>query len=462
MPYLPLFLPITLLAVSTPAVLAGAVFALLAKKETNRFKYFRHMTIVCSTSYILVALAFWGLDSYVGNPLYFELTTLISLTSILAMLLLIKRKSRKFNFKPPSLSLVPYTLPVIIISIIALNTPLQGWDVTTFWGAVGAQIVEHSQNPSSQSFIFNHRHPLTIPHLIAWLGWLTSSTGTFIGPSIIWLFWGLSVMAIVGSFALENIKNKWLAATLFLTIITTPLLENHIIGWGYSELPLTLIIIASCAVLADRDTNYPLKEIAVALFLGAMTITLRNTGPYYFLLLAVVALISSLIECWRSHADQNLNENKRQLLNNTKVTLASVPLLIASIFFITYFPTFMSDTVSIGGRKILFVAPNLDDIAAIYAQAFFSSSTFGLNLLIALICLSLAWNNHRQFTPSMIVFSYTALFIHSLQLASLFTDHGLVHALPGRDTGFSRFYLPIAVVQGTLMVQISAALGSSR
>ena len=222
----------------------------------------------------------------------------------MATLSLMRRGASGFNIGARSPSAYLLLLWLISLTTFVYSIwwlPALGYDVLDHWAVKANQLIAQLQ-PSGMGQLENmHRHPNTLKWLLAWNAWASNETGgnTFI--LLPWLLMTFSLQVALVAFVLIISGSMTLGLLVATGAATVPLLENHVLLAGYAELPITVFLSLSCALVAigilERRSGYQLMVIIVALAL----ISLKGSGLLYALLPLIGLLLTHSYEGSRSH-----------------------------------------------------------------------------------------------------------------------------------------------------------------
>lgn len=329
----------------------------------------------------------------------------------------------------------------LLVSCAVISvTPIHAWDVLDFWGPVALEIYEYQAN-STESFQLEHprslRHPLTISYILAWS--MGSTQGNDISlAGLPWLLFALSGLLITYGITVRLCRSKLLGVLLGFIFLNIPLVTNHVFSAGYGELILGVGLLAATSlfILGFYERKRVFWAIGATILFSLAT--LKNTGSFY----ASLPLISIIVLLFSRH------------LLDIFLLMSAVILLAICLYYTV--PTFSVSVPGLdlglnaeegylrfGGKKLFPVWPESAVLLETQFTALFKNQTFS-TLPAAVICAMVGFfdSESRAYKPYQFV-SFIILIGTAGVTASLFTEHGLIHALPGNDTGHSRFLLPI-------------------
>ena len=109
-----------------------------------------------------------------------------------------------------------------------------------------------------------------------------------------------------------------------------------------------------------------------------------------------------------------------------------------------------------GGWFLTLVQPSFGDIAAILSGAWFVNLSFGISISLFLVLAYYSFFINTDLPCRMTNYLLLCFFIGMCgTVISLFTDYGFRYAMPGSDTGNSRFSMPLVPL---LLLAVSSAL----
>lgn len=409
--------------------------------------------------YFLVAGCIWALDQ-VGFRVFTTLNlTVLGLAALSAFALMGYRCYESFKNHSRTQHIVlrlglgeAILLALLIVLLLTaayqhLYLPVFAWDSLDWWVTQGGMFVEHDSNPDSFSkpFPYDHYHPITIVLIAAYSGFTGFFSGEGTASLLPWMIGWVSIMLIVAGFA------RSMSASMFTTLLLTylcggiPLLENHMLAAGYSELWLTAVIVSSAALIALGLQHSSITYVAAGSTVSLLAIVVKNTGAAY-----TAAVLFSLLLIVIS---KTANKWVWILL---ALGILSAGLLVGDGFSTSFggnaFSLTINDSVifEFAGRVWIFESFPLRSVLWNELYAFVFNSSFSLWLLATLLCsgwLFREWlasdnRNQQSLAGATFLFLSVLTILCLLTISQIFFAYAFDHAKPGLDTGNSRFTLP--------------------
>lgn len=421
--------------------------------------------------YLVWAYGLWAADQF-GHTLLSAYSALfLTLLVALAMFPLRKHSLRLPIFR--HLSVIDWLLILLLLVLLAAalyvqhTTPLFAWDGLHSWQANAVQFI--LQNLTDKPGVFNSyyiKHPTTVVQIGAWAGWSMQLTNTLSWGSP-WLLCMISLCFMVAGFIRALTGERTLALFGGLLTVTVPLAESHTLIAGYAELWLSAVVVAGLMSFG-LGLEYQKKSwILTGVIMGAMTLTIKNTGPGYAL-----CVWGALVSVWLIYRP------RLTTLLLLPLGVAAYGLLVSGFLFecagikLEWIPA-QRYLVFAGRVMVLDIFP-IEQVAIneVYSKLVNQSfSTFALVLLFVVVALVY----HCRWTPKEAGCSAVAetfkrpstktvgaqpliigalLILTMLILSQLFLPPGYEYALPGRDTGNSRLSLPLilSVIPAAIVV----------
>lgn len=352
-------------------------------------------------------------------------------------MILIKKSLQKI--KSPSSLLIIICISLVMLSIYQhVLSPVHGWDSIDFWSNTAKRFIDHTQSGSDTKFEYQHRHPLAVSLLTAWVASASFQLAGFSSGYWPWFLLWISAGLIVAGFSSLIGLSIFVSFLLGLVTITVPLFENHSLIPGYADFIVAVGFLAAAAVQAlslERPQN---KSIfMLGLILSGALLFFKNTGFFYsFILLA------------------NLFAYK---FNIFKIEIVLFFLVAFSLFlYKIYLGDFAMLEIPFVGyvdiheksaflfkKKLSIVGQAPADVTINQIYALLINLSFSIHFVIFLFSTLLVGKacgrTHRYLS--------SCFFLGIIFLTlSQFTDHGFIYAVPGNDTGNSRFTLPILLL----------------
>lgn len=400
-------------------------------------------------SHLLVSAVLWAADQFGLSRL--EILLLASVFAILLLSIALREialpkiadvRSSVREMKVAGWILVSY---ISLVGFVALffhwSLPASGWDTLSFWADVSGRFLEHIASQSVNPFTtWGHRHPHTLAMLAAWSGWVTEVLVA--RPSGYWPWLGawLGSGLIVYGFAQNIGMHRTQSLTLMVILLSIPLVENHQLIGGYAELHVGHGLLAAGSLIAIGLARENHSLIFSGVILSLSIIFLKNTGIVY----AAIPIFSYL-------AIFSMARGTRVIFVilffiTTAVALISTiefPIL-SNILHISW----ESARVYIAGRELEFADVNWLAVSGNMIFSQLKNQSFSMMFLCFILCFSGARKDEALLFIQLCVGVGLAALI-----ASQFTTYGFQYATPWRDTGNSRFSLPVM-----MLVPLSLAL----
>ena len=345
-------------------------------------------------------------------------------------------------------------LGLVVLVAVTLSTvvPLQSWDGVDYWALKGMEFAEHLRTRPDSPYLHESRHPITVSALLAYssqMGKLASNGYVVISA---WALLAASNIAIIFGAALALTKNIHIAAVSSLLYATIPLIENHTSLYGYAELPITTMILASTALFLCGSIDNQRFLWILGCLCAATCVALKNTGGIYMTIPVIGALFSLLICLWTAKV--------RVPLISSTLTLVPLFSLLAMVLFFMYLGASSYGVFFFGGYYLAVQDQSVSQVFEILYAATVSNASFQIcGLMIFLGILSL----FRRPMPmscdiSDIVCITTMLTGVLVGILTLFVDYMAPYSSPGSDTSFSRFLIPILSLTPLVFASIAANL----
>ena len=328
--------------------------------------------------------------------------------------------------------------------------PLAGWDLIDHWGIFATHFIQLSE-PSALTFMDVEKHPATVPLLFAWAASCFPETGS-LALGVYFLSLQILIAAIMSIICYARHRRLGLRLAIFLCIATcsVPLIENHVMQPGYVDSLVGQVLLIGC-VASVLAFDIKLRGLFVlGLFCLATPIFLKNIG-YVVSILSICVLASTILKLRRRLMRLIWLEKIRFFLFPLLATTGIFVLILTvygwdvSIFGIRngYYPE--QGLFVIGGRYMYWGEAGISSIISAELHSKFFNVSFQLCFFILILALLEEYKDlYNAATPKNdsdrfpLIF---LLFLWALMLLSLFFDQGYQFAVPGNDTGYSRFTL---------------------
>ena len=326
--------------------------------------------------------------------------------------------------------------------------PTQGWDALGHWTDSPIALIEHVRdgNPIDELEIWK-KHPLTGVFIVAWTGHsrLAAAGSWVFAP---WLTVHLSIVLILAFTSFYFSRSKSIAFVIGYLTTSTPLLENHALLGGYIEILVTAFLVGSISMILIGLESKTKLGIFIGILLAIIPSFLKNIGPMYSLLplgaLATVSLLDYFKE--RPHLFHFF-----------------LSILILFIICILYFAlnhgfktTFLGSELGfepnvwrpifLFGRRMSFSEISPELFSVIWFYSLIVNLSFSIIWLLFLFSLFMKSEGSQERKSAVWFMTIVIAFGFILLSLSLLLDAGLIHAIPGQDTGHSRFLIPISTM----------------
>ena len=364
-----------------------------------------------------------------------------------AALILSSIRPRKFS----QYQWAPVSLQIVGVSCLAYflcpDLPAFGWDALSEYldTAVAIAIQDDAAVMEAEA----SRHPLLMRQFLALPVILNMKAGAAILPAgFFWTLFGVLFFTTIFAYAQRMLRNRFLTLIVATSAIT-PLLENHILIYGYAELLTTLALVHVLILLDQAITtgNFNLHRLGVFIGVCTVCISSKNTGFVYLTAVCLAAVLCPIQVKYQKWLDTT---TYRTAIN----TLAWAIIVAFGVLTFEWLGSQGLPWLHLAGKGTLMRETNLGEIFIVYKHAFFSNSSFSvLPALVVIRWLSLLFGRSKA---TYLDLALIALF--AILLLSLYTDHGYSFATPTRDTGNSRFHLPVFGACSILLVKILSEL----
>lgn len=335
-----------------------------------------------------------------------------------------------------------------------LNIPMMGWDALSHWAPTAINFIDHLNKSPDQIFIYWNKHPPTISLVLAWAAWSQGFSGGLQLTFIPWLMLEIGVFLTVYGVSLAVAKSHIIGGIAALVSLALPLAENHYMLAGYTETFLGAVVISGIAIAITKPFPRSLN-MSISVLIFSLCLAIKNIGLLYG---AVPLLVWLAAEAYRQ---------SKFIFYGLMVSATAVTILFffrgfevdTIVGLISYLPD--REALYFGGRELNLQSVDIETIVTVTSNAYFINSSF--NILITFYFISLFFcflpdkgmRIERELTHR-IVAVITGLL--AILICSLYVDDGLRHALPGQDTGHSRFTLPAAQLFPLLIIFALARL----
>lgn len=338
--------------------------------------------------------------------------------------------------------------PAFIFSLLLLFTalpmaftpPVSSWDGLSFWFRDAARAADSGS--SFVSFLAANDQPNT---LILYYATVARSASGWANYFIAWDLFVLWVGSV--SVAVRYSKasaHAQVFTALWLLLLSPPLVLNHVFLIGYAEMWIGALI-AVCPFLLDRllQSRSSLLDKVLLCFIAFCFVAIKDSG---FLYLAIVCASAFLVYC---HA-------RSKIAVLIFVTCISCLLAVTEISVGLSPESAQPDYIfKLGGHSVGLNYPatgiRLSNVNSI-VHAFFMNQTFSLTAMLV-FCFALvvgtskeAWTGRQKISICILACGFVTICLLPLKI-----NYFYVHGAPWGDTSFSRMFLPLLPLFGTLL-----------
>ena len=311
-----------------------------------------------------------------------------------------------------------------------ISVPAFGWDVFDQWAPAAGDYLTSDVAQASQWTWENYRsaHPATISALIAIAETDKQFLADITSAKLLWHI-ACSITLILVFLHTHIIGNNLVVSSLITFAASTiPLLENHAAIYGYAEIYLGLILISASLMLihiAKKKT----AALTVLLIATLALVSIKNIGAFLAVIM-VFAYITVRVQ-WISEKYLKI------------IMLVAPCFAVLAVFCIDAAGVEMQITMRY--RDLLIVQP--ENLYSIPRNEFFSlilNNSFSIfPLVFALSVIRFSFEKEINLSHQYIAVASWGLFLFIV--ASQLTYYGYVYAIPERDTGNTRFTLPVLI-----------------
>lgn len=186
------------------------------------------------------------------------------------------------------LALFLISLGALIFLYVSTLTAPSSWDALHYWFKHASTYFDFmvSVDRHNMALPLSDKHPLALPALIAMLSLATSLTPAIVAAAL-WVMCFAVIALVCSAYVYQETKSKQLCCLVAGLLLTSPLLVNHTILFGYSEIWMACAL-TSGTLAASRAKN--LQGILLAILVVGCAGLVKNIG--FFLPLI---LVSSMI-----------------------------------------------------------------------------------------------------------------------------------------------------------------------
>lgn len=340
-----------------------------------------------------------------------------------------------------------FSLAVMVFQTI--HVPSVAWDNFHVFHSSAIDLITLSTAGNGAEFIYENRHPVTLILISVWSAQsaflISGEGGLGVGWFLTWLSIGL---LLFGYCRRRNVQTHY-AILAAIVGVTLPLLENHAVLAGYSELFVTLALLGSVVLISLGLKLNLWMLIALGILLSATQVTLKNIGVMYASL-PILSLCSITV----------MRQTRKYRLAWLLVILIVMLILwelSVSVVVLPHedWPKFGFDSgqmaLYFAGKRLQLFVPSFTEIVENYYFAYFKNASFHIMGTSILLMSGLFFSKKEGEVPTKFIF-ITVIFGLLALTGSQFSEYGFEHAVAGSDTGNSRFSLPILTLVSLLFV----------
>ena len=229
-------------------------------------------------------------------------------------------------------------------------------------------------------------------------------------------------------------------------ILFMPLVENHFTNFGYAEMALSLGVNIFCCLFHQANKYHSAVYAGLAVLTALSLVLIKTSGP--------ILCIICLVACCGSYPKIYGTSHIRMLCISCVFCVGTV---LASILFSGW-------KLSLLKTGTIITAPDVSVAISIFQRAFFENASFSVTALLSFICFfyiapRLRYNPEAT---SILCLLHIFLGMGTSLVLFIFTDYGIGHSFPLRETSFSRLALPAAGAISILVLFCGQALQTSQ
>lgn len=376
-----------------------------------------------------------------------------------------------------ALLLLPSLLLLASSLYISMWEPVSGWDSLEWFVRNSAHFIKQEtqtrNNPSPFTYPNNdsYIHPITTTLIGGFSGWVASMNATNFGAMLPWQLTWVCLALITFGFVTQNCENVNMGVLSAFITLSLPLMENHSLIAGYTELWLSAIALSSAALLATALILDSKFYLILGILFSFIIFSVKSSGFIYGM-----CLLAALFLAYWWH-------KSKFVLSALVLTAFSAVWLTYSVGFhfelfgyafsvehdvissSSYLPGEMLNRysfvehvgsgtrVSLAGRTW---TPTIAPLSSVLENEFYAllinasfSSTFLCLIIVASGSISTLASADSRLNPSIagtFLIICTIFVCMSMMLAQFVFDYAFDAAMPDSDTGNSRFTLPAAIL----------------
>ncbi len=351
-----------------------------------------------------------------------------------------------FDNKISTVLAIAVFINIAFILYVSSSTPIFSWDFLGEWpergyATISLEMLGRLNEECSNTYTYDHRHPPLIAAIAAWSA--VTQHGTGFGGLLWWSLCSFSAAAVVAGTTASITTAPALGLLSAILLLTLPLFENQAITGGYAESLIAGAVVISTSLLVLGLRAKSLAVILLAAVVATMPIATKSSGLLYTLPILMALAVSTV-------------------LSHIKRRYAAWALAFAVVFLIAAFTTGFDlhlgrltlswspseGLLTFAGRSEALTFNTAGQIGINLVHAYFTKTSFSLSFIalavVSIIGVRSAFankNTHAAAPP--LAFSTVVITLLLLLIATQLTNYGLSNALPDKDTGNSRFTLPL-------------------
>lgn len=400
--------------------------------------------------YFILGLVFQALSYISEGDFRVWLTVLLSLGAVCTSLKIISdgclEKFYEVLRNKFGVAVVPETLIYLMIYgtqvYLICSSPLFSWDALNHWAANAVQWLSYDGEGAGPAFnaqYYKHSSPLV--QLFGWSSWVSLRLNNSVA-GIPWALCGLSIALMGAGLVQHSCRDPLMAKATFIVLSSIPLLSSHIMVFGYAEIWVSALFIASAGFLIFGVDLRNVKYCFMFFSLSLLVLCVKNTGLVYTASLWFASLM---------YATRRSPFIIIVTISLGAACIACIAWLGVSLDFLGLRINFTPDTqrLAVGGHSMIVKLYNLlevleDQYVAMLANHSFSI-LFSVQIILAVgLCTGLYVNKRSCAEIYLIGVSWTLLIVLFIGQLTLHYVNRVAEA--GSDVGFSRTLLPFVVL----------------
>ena len=414
------------------------------------FYHATKLLVCCAFLPILWSVAFLPGPSLMGIAKVGLLTTILACAALLSATTNYYQHTKP-TFRLGLFSCIPIAavlVTVITAQILQATLPLQAWDALDFWLVAGFNERLDFEFPFSgdePSLIKYQRHPLLLVNYYGFLLDTGMSAGCLgIILSVMPILTGLLLCIALMTWGGIGTKASAQLNTWPLLLLLTPIVENHIPLYGYSELYLAMGCMAIAVLLAKLLQQPADPSTAMALIVTtALTASFRNTAIVNLLVIYVAFFCVVGLKMW--------GWKKISLIIFASGLILAVMLALNQLdfqFLGTRYAIVVKEKVHVYGFGRSGVMPsfNVYELTDTLMRSLFQNLSFTTSMVCTFMTMVLGYQNRSRRGVDFVVI-FLALAGCGLMLVHIFGilvfRHFANNAQPDFDTLGTRSLIPL-------------------